>query len=85
MELCPNLANHFFLRTIIYPPLGHLAGAPVNDIVPLRLSVRVHGIVKAGDKLAGQIRPILFGQGHYFGHFFGGNAHAVIISPFPAA
>jgi hypothetical protein len=27
--------------------------------------------------LAGQIRPVLLRQGHYFGHSLGGNAHAV--------
>jgi hypothetical protein len=33
--------------------------------------------------LTGQIRPVLFREGHDFGHFFGSNAHAGIISPFP--
>jgi hypothetical protein len=30
--------------------------------------------------LAGQIRPVLLRQGHYFGHSLGGNAHAARIS-----
>jgi hypothetical protein len=30
----------------------------------LRLGVRVHGVIQAGNELAGQIRPVLLRQGH---------------------
>lgn len=34
------------------------AGAPVNQFVPLRFSVSIHGVVEAGDELMDQIRPV---------------------------
>src|ERR1039458_8560444 len=80
MEPGLNVPNHLCLRAGIHAALGHLAGAPVNDFVPLRLGVRVHGVIKAGNELAGQIRPVLLRQGHYFGHSLGGNAPAAKIS-----
>src|ERR1019366_3676681 len=80
MEPGLNVPNHLCLRAGIHAALGHLAGAPVNDFVPLLLGVRVHGVIKAGNELAGQIRPVLLRQGHYFGHSSGGNAHAAKIS-----
>jgi hypothetical protein len=80
MELGLNVPNHLCFRAGIHAALGHLAGAPVNDFVPLRLGVRVHGVIKAGNELAGQIRPVLLRQGHYFGYSLGGNAHAAKIS-----
>ena len=80
MEPGLNGPNHLCLWADIHAALGHLAGAPVNDFVPLRLGVRVHGVIKAGNELAGQIRPVLLRQGHYFGHSLGSNAHAAKIS-----
>src|ERR1035438_6581195 len=80
MEPGLNVPNHLCLRAGIHAALGHLAGAPVNDFVPLRLGVRVHGVIKAGNELAGQIRPVLLRQGHYFCHSLGGNAHAAKVS-----
>ena len=52
MELGPNVPNHLSLRAGIHPAFGHLTGAPVNDFVPLRLGVRVLGVIKAGNELA---------------------------------
>ena len=72
MEPGLNVPNYFGLRAGIHAALGDLTGAPVNDFVPLRLGVRVHGVIKAGNELAGQIRPVLLRQGHYFGHSLGG-------------
>ena len=79
MKLGPNIPDHFFFRADVNPSVGHLAGTPVNDLAPLRLGVRVHGAIQAGDELAGQICAILFRQGQHFGHFFSSNAHATKI------
>jgi hypothetical protein len=76
MELGPNVPHHLCLWTGVHPALGHLARAPVNDFVPLRLGVCVHGVIKAGNELAGQTGPVLLRQGHHFGgDFLCGNAH----------
>ena len=39
-----------------------LAGAAVNDFLPLRLGVSIHGVVEAGDELAGQVSPVRSGK-----------------------
>jgi hypothetical protein len=80
MEPGSNVPDHFFLRAGVHLAFAHLAGTPVNNLIPLLLGVCVHGVIEAGNELAGQIRPVLFRQGHHFGHFFGGNAHAAKIS-----
>jgi hypothetical protein len=76
MEFGSNALYHFFLRTGIYLPLGHLTGTPVNDLVPSLLGVRVHSVIEAGKKLSGQIRPVRLWKGQHLGHFFSSNAHA---------
>ena len=55
MEPGLNVPNHLGLRAGIHAALGHLTGAPVNDFVPLRLGVRVHGAIEAGNEFAGQM------------------------------
>jgi len=35
--------------------------ASVNDLVPFRFGALVHRVVQAGNELAGQERPVLFG------------------------
>ena len=48
----------------------------MNDFLPRRFRLNVHGVVEAGDELAGKERPVSFRQGQQFGHFFSINAHA---------
>jgi hypothetical protein len=80
MELGPDVPNHLRLRADIHPALGHLAGAPVNDLVPLLLGVRIYGVVETCNELMDKERPVLFRQRQHFGHFFNGNAHVAKIS-----
>jgi len=80
MKLSPNVINQLCLRAGVHPTFSHLAGAAINDVVPLRFGVSVHGVVEAGDKLSGKERPVLFRQGQHFGHFLRSNAHAAVIS-----
>lgn len=82
MEPGLDVPDHLFLWPGIHLALGHLAGTPVNDFVPLRFGVRVHGVIQAGEELPGEERPVLFRQGQHFGHLFSSNAHAAIISAF---
>src|SRR5439155_27005767 len=49
-DLLHGAANDFALLD--------LAGAPVNDFLPLRFGVRVHRVAEAGNELTGQIRPL---------------------------
>jgi hypothetical protein len=51
------------------------AGTAVNDFAPLRFGVSVHDVVKTGDELMSQERPVLNRQRKHFGDFFSGNAH----------
>ena len=76
MEPGPNVPHYLRLWTGVHPAPGHLAGAPVNDFISLRLGVRVHGVIKAGNELAGQTGPVLLRQAQRFArNFFGDNAH----------
>src|SRR6185503_13993627 len=83
MELVANLLDNLPRRTTTNFAFLDFTGAPVNDLVPLCLGVGVHGVFQTGNELAGQIRPIFFGQGQHLGHFLGGNAHATKISSKP--
>ena len=83
MKLGSDGFDYVFLRAGIHPTLGHLAGTPVNDFVPLRLCIGIHGVVKAGDELMSQICPVLLRQGQHFSNFLSGHAHVRIISPTP--
>ena len=67
--------------SITYP----VAGAPVNDFLPLRFRFSNHGVVEAGNELTGQICPVLRRQGQHFGDFFRSNAHALTVSGFLVA
>ena len=82
MELVADVLDNLLHRTAIDFAFLDFAGAPVNDFLPLRCGVSVHGVVEAGDRLAGKERPVLFRQGQHFGHFLGCNAHAGKISAF---
>ena len=84
MELGANVPYGFRHRAASDFAFLDFTGAAVYDFLPLRFGVGVHGVVKAGDELAGQIRPVLLRQGQHFGDFFSGHAHARIISLRPA-
>src|ERR1035437_9335456 len=76
MELVADVLNNLLHRVATDLAFLNLAGAPVNDCVPLRFRVSIHGVIEARDELPGQIGPILFRQGQHFNHFFSRNAHA---------
>jgi hypothetical protein len=84
MEPGANVLDGFRHRTATDFAFLDLTGTAVNDFLPLRFGVGVHGVVEAGDELAGQIRPVLLRQGQHFSDFFSGHAHAGIISLRPA-
>jgi len=84
MELGANVPDGFRHRTTSDFAFLDLTGAAVNNFLPLRFGVGIHGVVKAGNELAGQIRPVLLRQGQHFSDFFSGHAHARIISLRPA-
>src|SRR3954468_22313635 len=50
------------------------ARAPVDSVLPQRLGVALHGIIKAGDELTGKERPVSLWQRQHLGYFFGSNA-----------
>jgi len=82
MELVADVLDNLLHRATTDLALRDFAGASVDDFVPLRLGISVHGAVEAGDELLGEERPVLFRQGQHFGYFLSGNAHAARISPF---
>jgi hypothetical protein len=85
MELGAKFPNGFLYRAASHSAFLDLPGTMVKDFLPSRLGVSIHGTIKAGDELAGQIGPVLFRQGQHLGNFFSGYAHAGKISPFPVA
>jgi hypothetical protein len=82
MELVADVLDNLVHRAATDFAFLDLAGAPVNDFLPLRFGVGVHGVVEAGDELVGKERPVLFGQGQHLGYFLGSNAHASRVSAF---
>jgi len=76
MELVADVLNNLLHRAATDFAFLNLAGTPVNDCVPLRFRVSIHGVIAARDELPGQICPVLFRQGQHFNHFFSRNAHA---------
>lgn len=80
MELVADVLNNFVHRAATDFAFLNLAGAPVNNCVPLRFRVSIHGVIEARDELPGQICPVLFRQRQHFNHFFSRNAHAAKIS-----
>jgi hypothetical protein len=76
MELVADVLDNLLSRAATGLAGLDFAGAPVNDFLPLRFGVSVHGVVETGDKLPGKERPFLFRQGRRFGHFLSRNAHA---------
>jgi hypothetical protein len=80
MELGANVPNGFFRRTASDLAFFDLAGPSVNDFLPSRFSVSVHGVVETGDESMGQIGPVLFWQSQRLGNFFSHSAHAGTIS-----
>jgi len=59
MELVANVPDGFLHRAALNFAFLDLSGTALNDLVPHRFGVRIHGAVEAGDELAGQIRPVL--------------------------
>jgi hypothetical protein len=80
MELATDIPNNLLHRPATDFALFYLAAASVNDVMPLRLGVSVHGIIEAGNELPGQIRPIFFRQSQDFGHSLSSKAHTGAIS-----
>src|SRR5580704_12231073 len=76
-----NVPNHCVLCAAVHSALRHFTGAPVNDFVPLRLGVGIHGIIETSNELVSEIGPVPLRQGQDFGHFFGSYIHAAQISP----
>lgn len=83
MELVTDVRYHLGYRTAVDFAGLDFPGAAVNDFLPLGFRVGIHGVVEAGDELAGQIRPVLLGQSQHFSNFFSGHAHTRIVSPKP--
>ncbi len=75
MELVADALNDLLHGPAIHFTFLDFAGTPINNFVPLCFRISVHDVIKAGDKLMGEKCPVLFRQGHYFGHLFSGNAH----------
>ena len=80
IQLCANVSDGVFYGAALNLAFLDFTGAPVNHLVPLRFGINVHGIVEAGDEGLCKIRPVLFRQGQDLSDFFGGYAHANIIS-----
>jgi hypothetical protein len=75
MEPGTNFLDCVFYRTALGPAFLDLARAPVDNIVPMCLDVRICGIIETSNELVGQKRSILFRQSQYFSHFFSGYTH----------
>jgi hypothetical protein len=52
MELVPDVLDNLPYRTATDFALLDFSGAPVNNFLPLDLSVSVDSVVEAGDELA---------------------------------
>src|SRR5664279_4745837 len=76
MKFGANVLDSFRYRTAVDLSGFYLTGTAVNDVLPLRLGVRVHGIVEAGNELSSQVSPVRLRQGQHFGDFFSDYAHA---------
>jgi hypothetical protein len=79
-----NIPNGFVHRRASHLPLLDLTGAAVNDFLPFRFSIRIHGVVQAGDQFMGKVGTGFFRQSQHLGHFFSNSAHARRISLTPA-
>jgi len=76
-ELIADVLNNLLHGTAINCALCDLAGAPVNNDLPLCFGVGIDGVVETRDKLMGEERPVGFRQGQYFGGLLNGDAHTV--------
>ena len=59
MELAAGFLDNLFNRAATDLALLNFSGAPVNDLVPLRFGVSIHGFLKAGDELPGEKCTVL--------------------------
>ncbi len=72
-----DFAYHFTHRPTGHSPLINFLGAPVEDVVPGGLRIRIHicTLVETGKEFARQIRPVLMRKRQYLRRFIRSDAH----------